>query len=354
MTKREQQKKVATLTDVSTRAKVSTATVSRCLNSPEQVDPKTRERVMLAVEELSYTPNYGAKIMAKRRSNTVGAVIPTMENAIFARGLQAFQEELSLHGFTLLVASSSYQPDIEEEQIRNLVARGAEALLLIGYHRNDRIYRFLVNRQLPYVVTWAFDQNQDHLSVGFNNQMAMETLTETVLDLGHKDIGLILADMAYNDRSRARFIGIKEVMKRYHIDESHLQIIETPYAIESGAMAFETLMKASVKPTVVMCGNDVLAVGALNKAKDMGLSVPEDVSITGFDDIELASVTTPKLTTVHVPHRKMGKISAQTLVNLIAYNETTAKSEELSTYVCLRDTLGKNTRQHLFTKSKTT
>lgn len=105
--KKRAKKNVATLTDVAREANVSTATVSRCLNLPEQVDPKTHARVMIAVEKLSYTPNFGAKIMAERRSNTVGAVIPTMENSIFARGIQAFQEELSLHGYTLLVASSS-------------------------------------------------------------------------------------------------------------------------------------------------------------------------------------------------------------------------------------------------------
>ena len=125
--------RVATLSDVALEASVSTATVSRCLNSPHQVDPSTRARVMKAVKDLSYTPNFGARIMAARRTNTVGAVIPTIENSIFARGIQAFQEELNLHGYTLLIASSSYQADVEEEQIRNLIARGAEAMLLIGF-----------------------------------------------------------------------------------------------------------------------------------------------------------------------------------------------------------------------------
>ncbi len=93
----------------------------------------------------------------RQRTQTVGAVIPTMENSIFARGIQAFQEELSNHGFTLLVASSSYKPDREEEQIKNLIARGAEGLLLIGYDRNPVIYEFLRNRKIPVLVTWAFD-----------------------------------------------------------------------------------------------------------------------------------------------------------------------------------------------------
>ena len=333
-------KNVATLTDVAIRANVSTATVSRCLNMPEKVDPETQKRVMLAVEELSYAPNFGAKIMAARRSNTIGAIIPTMENSIFARGIQAFQEELSTHGFTLIVASSSYQADIEEKQIRNLVARGAEALLLIGYHRNNNIYRFLKNRSLPYVITWAYENTQDHPAVGFNNCLAMATLTETVLEYGHRNIGCILADTKHNDRSFARLLGIKEAMKPFS-NESRLSILETTYSIESGANAFETLMQNSDKPTVIMCGNDVLAVGALKKAKEMKLRVPEDISITGFDDIELAQVVEPNLTTVHVPHRKMGRKAAQTLVDMINANENRYDGEELHAYVCMRETLGK-------------
>ena len=123
-----------TLHDVAFAANVSTATVSRCLNFPNKVSAATRQKVSAAISELGYLPNFGAKVMATNRTNTIGAIIPTMENAIFARGLQAFQEELLLHGFTLLVASTSYRPEIEQEQIRALVARGADALLLIGHH----------------------------------------------------------------------------------------------------------------------------------------------------------------------------------------------------------------------------
>ena len=120
---------IPTLEDVAAQSGVSTATVSRCLNSPGQVSKSTRERVMQAVSDLGYAPNFGARALAAKRTNTFGAIIPTMENAIFARGLQAFQDELREHGVTLLVASSSYSPDQEEEQIRSLVTRGADALL---------------------------------------------------------------------------------------------------------------------------------------------------------------------------------------------------------------------------------
>ena len=115
---------IPTLDDVAKAADVSTATVSRCLNLPERVAKTTLDRVLKAVKDLGYTPNFGARVMAARRTFTIGAIIPTMENAIFARGLQAFQEELRSHGYTLLVSSSSYRPDVEKDQINALVARG--------------------------------------------------------------------------------------------------------------------------------------------------------------------------------------------------------------------------------------
>ncbi len=149
-----------TLDDVAKTAGVSTATVSRCLNSPERVVESTRKRVMSAVETLGYTPNFGARVMAAKRTFTIGAIIPTMENAIFARGLQAFQEELHKRGYTLLVSSSAYRPDVEEEQIRALVARGADGLLLIGHDRDPSLYRYLERQEVPALVAWSFAPKQ--------------------------------------------------------------------------------------------------------------------------------------------------------------------------------------------------
>ena len=132
-----------TLTDVAKKSGVSTATVSRCLNTPDRVAKRTRDKVEDAIAMLGFTPNFGARVMASKRTYTIGAIIPTMENAIFASGLQAFQDELHKQGYTLLVASSSYDPKIEEEQIRTLVARGVDGLLLIGHDRSPEIIDFL-------------------------------------------------------------------------------------------------------------------------------------------------------------------------------------------------------------------
>lgn len=330
---------IPTLQDVADHARVSTATVSRCLNFPDQVADRTKAKVMGAVNALGYSPNFGAKAMAARRTNTIGAIIPTMANAVFARGLQAFQEELRQHGFTMLVASTSYQPDVEEEQIRSLVARGADALLLIGYERSPEIYRFLEMQGVPALVTWAFDSDAERPSVGFDNEAAMQNMAAEVINLGHRRLALISAETTSNDRAASRRSGIYKAMEAAGLDQQSLQYVETVYGVEEGAVAFEKVMSAPERPTAVFCGNDVLAVGALRRAREMGINVPADVSIVGFDDIELAQVTYPALTTVHVPHREMGRRAASALASLVKEGKS-IETVKLTAHPIIRDTLG--------------
>lgn len=328
-----------TLADVAQLSGVSTATVSRCLNTPARVSEDTRRRVLDAVRQLGYAPNFGARALASRRTDTFGAIIPTMEAAIFARGLQAFQDELGRQGITLLVASSSYSPELEEEQIRALVARGADALLLIGHDRTPESYAFLAKQRTPHVLAWTYDASREFQSIGFDNRRAMSSLADRVLDLGHRNIGLISAPRAGNDRARQRCEGVKAALDARGLSAEHLKVIETPYSIANGAAAFEELMSQGRRPSVVMCGNDVLAAGALSRARTMGIRVPDDVSITGFDDIDIAEIVTPALTTVHVPHRAMGRGAARMLIAM-RNGEDPGPSVELKATIANRESLG--------------
>ncbi len=313
--------------------------MSRCLNSPDQVVGETRERVLAAVADLGYAPNFGARALAAKQTNTVGAVIPTMENAVFARGLQAFQEELVRHGKTLLVASSAYQARLEDEQVRALVARGADALLLIGYDRNPKLYEFLEKRSVPTLVAWSYEEGHAQPCIGFDNTSSMVELARLVIGQGHRDIACISAPTATNDRARGRVEGIRLAMAEAGLDPRDLHLTEIAYGIETGETAFRQTLAAAPNTTVVMCGNDVLAIGALRAAKEMGLRVPADISITGFDDIEIAMLAEPALTTVHVPHREMGRRAAVMLINMLRDNET-PRSVELPTDIRLRRSLG--------------
>ncbi len=327
-----------TLNDVAREAGVSTATVSRCLNTPARVVDETRKRVLKAVDKLGYTPNMAARIMAANRSYSIGAIIPTMDNAIFARGLQAFQDKLREQGYSLLVASSAYRPEIEKSQIRTLVARGVDGLLLIGHERGEGIYNYLEQHQVPTLVAWSFLPEARQPSVGFDNRGAMCDLARSVLAAGHRQIGLISGVTEGNDRAFSRVEGVRDALAEAGMGPEAMTLIETPYGIDTGARAFAQMMQSDPRPTAVMCGNDVLAIGALREAQRLGVSVPDQVAITGFDDIELADIITPSLTTVHVPHREMGRKAASELIDMVE-GRSVGQSTCISTHIVLRDSL---------------
>ena len=262
-----------------------------------------------------------------------------MDNAIFARGLQAFQEGLAEAGVTLLVASSGYDSEQELEQITALIGRGADGLLLIGEARSKEAYAFLERRRIPYVIAWNYRTEGKAPFVGFDNKTAAHRMTEQVLKFGHRKIAMIAGVTKNNDRAADRVAGVKSALARAGPPLALSAIVEAPYSLEAGADAFGKLMEATARPTAVICGNDVLAVGAIMKARELRLEIPREVSITSFDDIDLAVVVEPQLTTVHVPHRRMGRAAAKLLLDLCE-GKATQGSIELDTSIIARNSLG--------------
>lgn len=306
----------ASIKDVARLAGVSTATVSRSLNEPRRVSRLTLESVRNAVDQLGYTPHFGGRALASNKSNTIGALIPTMDNAIFARGLQALQETLAEAGVTLLIATSGYDPLREFEQIQSLLSRGVDGLLLIGTARPQRTYSLLKRQGVPVIIAWSYGTDTDYPCVGFDNRAAAIDLANCILDFGHRDIAMIAGIRRGNDRAADRIEGVREALATRGLILPPDHLIEAPYNLEDAALAMETLLALPNRPTAIICGNDVLAAGALVHAKHAGVSVPEDVSVVGFDDIDLASVTDPPLTTLHVPHRRMGQAAAELLLEI--------------------------------------
>lgn len=306
-----------TLQDVAISACVSTATVSRALNDPDKVGQAARDRIDHAIAVLGYTPNFGARALATNKTNTVGAIIPTLSNAMFASGIQAFQEALAEAGVTLLIATSSYDPEAELRQIKSLVSQGASGLLLIGNDRLDETLKYLATRRTPHVISWCFHEGPNQFFVGFDNYAAAYNATQRVLAQGHKCIGIIAGDCTTNDRARARRDGIIAAVDAA-ADTQVVQVIEAPYRIDAGRQACEEILSFANQPTALICGNDVLAAGAMVAARNLDLKIPDDISIVGFDDIGLASVVTPTMTTVRVPQIEMGRAAAALLLDLVA------------------------------------
>jgi LacI family transcriptional regulator len=302
------------LEDVARRAEVSTATVSRYFSAPEKIRPAMHLRVQVAIDELGYTPHGAARALASRRSNTIGAVIPTLDNAIFARVVQTLQDHLATQGRTLLLASSNYDPARERAQIEALIVRGVDGLMLTGEARDAEVYALLERRGICFASTYVHHPGSPHPTIGFDNRRAMEKVVAYLYDLGHRSFAMIAGITEGNDRAAERIAGTREALARRELALEPERILERPYAIAAGREALRRLVAGSPRPTAVLCGNDVLAVGALLEAAALGLKVPDDLSITGFDDLDLARELAPGLTTVHAPLEEMGRLTADFLL----------------------------------------
>ncbi|MCP4010123.1 MAG: substrate-binding domain-containing protein, partial [Proteobacteria bacterium] len=193
--------------------------------------------------------------------------------------------------------------------------------------------------KIPYVVTWNYRADAACFNVGFNNRKAATRLAQAVIEYGHRYLGMITGYTELNDRALDRVDGVRDAMEDSGIPGDQLTIIPTTYSLTNGGDAFVQLMAQTPRPTAIICGNDVLATGAIARATEMGIRIPNDVSITGFDDIDLAEVIQPKLTTVHVPHRRMGEAAASLLLEIIN-DRTDCRSIELDTKLVIRESLG--------------
>lgn len=329
----------STLADVARLAGVSTATVSRVLNAPALVRQPTRERVEAAVAALGYTPHFGGRALASNRTNTFGAIIPTMENAIFARGIQAMEEELSERGVTLLVATSHYDVEAEARKVRALLARGVDAVALIGHSRPPATLELLAAREVPHLLLWATSEAAGAPFVGFDNRAAARRMAELVLDYGHRRIAMLSGLTAANDRAASRVAGVRDALGARGVALAAEDLCEIPYDLDAAAAAAAALLRRAPRPSVVVCGNDVLAAGALIGAKSLGLRVPADVSVVGFDDIDLAVAVDPPLTTIRVPHRRMGRAAAKMLCAMV--DGETVESRAIDVELMLRASLGR-------------
>lgn len=290
-----------TIENVAQEAGVSTATVSRVLNRPESVREGLRLRVLEAVALLGYVPHAGARALKLQRSGTVGAIFPTVDNAIFAQAIHALQQRLADGGLQLLIATCGYDVDTECRQAMNLVTRGADALALCGAGQSPQLLQFLAQRELPTVHAMIYPPPEGCVCVGIDNAKAMAKAVRYLLDLGHRRIAMLAGITRDNDRSAARVAGVRDALLDAGIELPPGYLVERKYALADARDGFRALMANRPAPTAILCGNDVLAFGALLEAATMGIAVPKALSIVGFDDLEMARHFQPALTTLHVP-----------------------------------------------------
>ncbi|MES2187400.1 MAG: substrate-binding domain-containing protein [Pseudomonadota bacterium] len=305
----------ATVRDVAAAAGVSVATVSRVLNGKASVAPGLRETVQQAALQLSYTPHAAAKALASQRFMTIGAIVPTLEDPNFAVGVAALQQRLNQGGYTLLLASSNYDPEEEFRQVQAMAAHGVAGLMLVGARRAPAVYQLLEAKKTPYINTWVLDGA--HPCVGFDNHAIGRTVANYLLDLGHTEFGVIAQHSPNSDRAASRVAGVREALGARGIALSQERLIERSHKIIDGQLALRMMLQSPRPPTAVICGTDTLAFGAIVEALDQGLRVPQDLSVTGINDVEFAAHLAPPLTTIRLPAEEVGARAAEYLIGCI-------------------------------------
>lgn len=334
----------ATLADVARLAGVSLGSASRALSVPHEVRPATLERVQQAVAQLGYVRNGAAQALASRRTRTIAAIYPTLDNPIFAASMQSLQQRLWGLGYQVLVASHDYESWREVDLLRAIVERGVDGIVLIGTDHADSVYDLQRQYGLPYVLSWAVDETRAGHCVGFSYRDAAHAMANLVVERGHTRIALCPGIADGNERVRARIEGTRAALKLHGLVLRDDWIVETPFTFEGGRRAVAQLFQSSDRPTVLICGTDIQAVGAIGECRSRGLVVPDELSITGSDDIELASLVEPKLTTVHVPTAEIGRLSAERIVDLIE-GRTQGATHALQTTLVERDSLSNIARK---------
>lgn len=326
------------LSDVARDAGVSPATVSRAISQPNLLADATLARVRLSARRLGYNPDAAARALASGRSMTIGAVMPTLDNAIFSRALQAMQLTLAEEGYQLLVASHDYNASAEADAVRTLLSRGVDGMMLVGAERAPETLALLQAAKVPLVLTWRSTPDIPSVTVG--NERAGALVAQHLVELGHRRIGMVTGSLRFNDRQKARLKGAREHLETAGISLPPWLVCEQPTTLAGGRSGCAMLLELAEPPTAIIGGIDLIAIGCMIEAQARGLNVPGDLSVAGIDDLDMSAHLAPSLTTVHVPTAAIGVEAARKLVALLR-GITSAMTLELPVELVVRRSTGR-------------
>jgi len=324
---------MATLKDVASRANVSISTVSYVLNGKKKVKEKTYNNIMQAVTDIGYVPNQVARGLRTKRSLTIGVIVPDISNEFFPEIFRGIEDVANANDYSIIMCSTDNDVIREKKYISTLISKDIDGIIFIGTGKSQDI--FDVNIKLPIVLV---DRKfgEQFMSVTIDNYKGGYLATEHLIQQGYKSIAL-LAGPLYIKNFFDRMHGYIDALADNGINYNDQLVYECK---DTSAEGYSVAMKILKKHNIdaIFASNDLIAFGAIRAASEMGKKIPIDIGIVGYDDISLASVIIPSLTTIRQPKYEIGKTSAELVLEQISNEDIKCRNIEFEPTLVVRET----------------
>ncbi|OGN84770.1 MAG: hypothetical protein A2X23_09780 [Chloroflexi bacterium GWC2_73_18] len=306
-----------TIADVAARAGVSPATVSRILSGALRARPQTRERVLGAVADLHYRPSGVARSLKLRTTRTLGLIVTDIENPFYPEVVRAIEDAALASGLALMLCNGAEDPEREAAYLELLAGRRVDGIIVAASRVTARHGRWLAHAPIPIVLVNCEAEGSGIPAILSDNRAGGRLAAEHLLALGHRAIGHLTAPVS-NAAAELRLAGVREALSAIGLAPGALAVAEGDGHVAGGERAMAELLARAPGTTGVVCYNDLTAIGAMRALREHGLHVPRDVSVVGFDDLDLAAYVDPPLTTVAQQKARMGRWAVERLLRRIA------------------------------------
>ena len=296
--------------EVARVAQVSTATVSRTINGSDKVSPETAERVRNAIRQLKFYPNDNARALGSGRSNLYGLIISDITNPFFPELVRSFEEIAVQYGQEVLTANTNYDPGRMEVCVRRMLQRKVDGVAVLTSEMDRHLLDEFSERDIPLVFLDTATPGPGISNIRVDYAAGVNAAVDHLSELGHSDIGFIHGPMNLTS-ARVRHKAFVSSLKRKNIEPAFIE--EGDHRVAGGHNAMARLLSRPVRPTAILASNDLSAIGAMNAIFESGLKVPEDVSVIGFDDIDLSTYIQPPLTTIGVSRTEIARTAFRAL-----------------------------------------
>lgn len=326
---------MATMKQVAEKARVSTTTVSHVINNTRVVSSDVRERVLNVIQELRYIPSAVARSLKNDRTHTIGMMIPNNSNPYFAELIQGIEDESFKLGYNIILCNSYDDPKKQVAYIRVLMEKRIDGLILVSSGSDAELSQLLDDESIPKVLV---DRELTGVAADFiesNHEQGGYLATKYLLDLGHRNIACVSGPQDLLP-SRDRVSGYMKALAEAGVAFREDNLLHSDFTSQGGFTAFQQLLALANPPTAIFVSNDLMAIGGICAANQAGIKIPEELSVIGYDDIALASFSTPPLTTVVQPKYDIGVLTARVLVDRINNSELPFRRELLATGLKVR------------------